>query len=83
MSLVALNISWVDKKANEEVLKMADEQLYIITVIKKINITYFHHMIRRNNIHWLILEGPLEVKMNRGRPITEWMTNITEWTRMR
>ena len=43
-------------------LTLADEQLYIIPTIKKINITYFGHMIRRNNIHRLLLEGPLEGK---------------------
>ena len=63
--------------------ELADEQLYIIPTIKKKKITCFGHMIRRNNIHRLILEGPLEGKISRGRPRTEWMTNIAEWTGMR
>ena len=78
-----MKISWREKKRNEEVLKMADEHLYIIPTIKKRKITYFGHMIRRNNIHRLILEGPLEGKISRWRPRTEWNTNITEWTGMR
>ena len=78
-----MKISWREKKTNEEVLTLADEQLYIIPTIKKRKITYFGHMIRRNNIHRLLLEGPLEGKRSRGRPRTEWMTNITEWTEMR
>ena len=78
-----MKISWREKKTNEEVLEMVDEQLYIIPTIKKRKITYFDHMIRRNNIHKLLLEGPLEGKVSRGRPRTEWMTNITEWTVMR
>ena len=78
-----MKISWREKKTNEEVLTLADEQLYIIPTIKKRKITYFGHMIRRNNIHRLLLEGPLEGKRSRGRPRTEWMTNITEWTGMR
>ena len=60
--------------------KMADEQLYIIPTIKKRKISYFGHMIRRNNIHRLILEDPLERKISRGRPRTGWLTNVTEWT---
>ena len=76
-------ISWREKKTNDEVLTLADEQLYIIPTIKKRKITYFGHMFRRNNIHRLLLEGPLEGKRSRGRPRTEWMTNITEWTGMR
>ena len=78
-----VKISWRENKTNEEVLEMVDEQLYIIPTIKKRKITYFGHMIRRNNIHRLLLEGPLEGKVIRGRPRTEWMTNITEWTGMR
>ena len=77
-----MKISWREKKTNEEVLTLADEQLYIIPTIKKIKLTYFGHMIRRKNIHRLILEGPLEGKVSRGRPRTEWLTNITDWTGM-
>ena len=77
-----MKISWREEKKNEEVLTLADEQLYIIPTIKKRKITYFGHMIRRNNIHRLLLEGPLEGKRSRGRPRTEWETNITEWTGM-
>ena len=57
-----MKISWREKKTNDEVLEMVEEQLYIIPTIKKRKITYFGHTIRRNNIHRLILEGPLEGK---------------------
>ena len=62
---------------------MVDEQLYIIPTIKKRKITYFGHMIRPTTSTGLLLEGPLEGKVSRGRPRTEWMTTITEWTGMR
>ena len=62
---------------------MADKQVYIITAIQKRKITYFGHVIKRNTIHRLILEGRLEGKISRGGPRTEWVTNITEWTGMR
>ena len=78
-----MKISWRENKINEKVLEMVDEQLYIIPTIRKRKIAYFDHMIRRNDIHRLLLEGPLEGKVSRGRPITEWMTNITDWTGMR
>ena len=64
----------------EEVLRW---QLYKIPKIETRNVTYFGHMITRNNIHILILEGPLEGGIPRGRPRTEWMTDIKEWTGMR
>ena len=55
--LKMMKISWREKKTNEEVLTLADEQLYIIPTIKKRKITYFGNMIRRNYIHRLLLEG--------------------------
>ena len=60
--LKIMKISWREKKKNEEVLTLADEQLYIIPTIKKRKITNFGNMIRRNYIHRLLLEGPLEGK---------------------
>ena len=55
-----MKISRKGKKTKEEVLKLTDEQLYVIPTMKKRKITYFVHMIRRNNIRRLILEGQLE-----------------------
>ena len=39
-----IKIPWKENKTNEEVLEMVDEQLYIISTIKKRQITYFGHM---------------------------------------
>ena len=64
----------------KEVLEMVDEQLYIVPTIKERKITCFGHMIRCNNNHRLILGGPLDGNISRGRPRTGWMT---EWTGIR
>ena len=66
-----MKISWRENKTNEEVLTLADEQLYTIPTIKKRKMPYFRNMIRRNNIHRLILEGPLDGEISRGRPRRE------------
>ena len=39
-----MNISWRDKITNEEVLKLADERLYIVPTIKRRKMSYFGHM---------------------------------------
>ena len=62
-----MKISWRDTKTNEEVLKLADERLYIVPTIKKRKIAYFGHMIRRNNTHRLLLEGPMEGKLSKRK----------------
>ena len=58
--------------------KKVDEELYIISTIKKRKNIYFG----RNNVNRLILEGSLEGKISRERPRTVWMPNITAWTGM-
>ena len=66
-----VKISWRENKTNDEVLEMVYEQRYIIPILKKRKMTYFGHMIRRNNIHMLLVEVPMEGKLIRGRPRTE------------
>ena len=51
-----------ENKTNEEVLKMTDEQLYIIPTIMKIKIINFGHMIRRSlntstGWYWAVIGG--------------------------
>ena len=66
-----IKISWRENKTNEEVLK-------IIPTIKKRKITYFGHLIRNPQAD---IGGSLG-GTSRGRPRTEWMTNIIQSTGM-
>ena len=75
-------ISWMDKITNEDVLKKVNAKRYVVPTIKLRKISYFGHMVRRDNIHRLLLEGKIEGKRPRGRPRTEWTDNIKEWTGM-
>ena len=75
-----MKISWVQKISNEDVMNMVQAKEYIIPAIKKRKLSFFGHMIRRDNIHRLLLEGKVEGKRSRGRPRAEWMDNIFEWT---
>ena len=61
-----MKISLRDKKTNEEGLPKTGRRTAIHnSIIKKRKITCFGHMIRRNNIHRLLLEGPLEGELSR------------------
>ena len=40
---------------------------------------YFGHLIRRNNIHRVLLEGKINGKRERGRPRASWVNNIIKW----
>ena len=77
-----LKIPWSAKKTNEEVLKMLKIKKYVVPTIEKRKTIYFGHMIRRDNIQRMLVEGRVEGKRCKGRPRMEWTTNIQEWTQI-
>ena len=44
---------------------------------------YFGHVIRRNGVQKMLLEGKINGKRGRGRPRTSWMSNIKVWTKLK
>ena len=55
-------------------------KMYVIPAIKKRKTVYFGHMIRRDNIQRVLVDGQVQGKRGRGRPRTGWATNVHEWT---
>ena len=43
---------------------------------------YFGQMIRRDNIQRILIDGQIDGKRCRGRPRTEWTTNVCKWTEL-
>ena len=78
-----LKISWSDKITNEEVLnKIQNRSVLLENILRIRKLRYFGHLIRRNNISRLLLEGQINGRRQRGRPRAMWTNNITEWTEM-
>ena len=78
-----LKISWTDKITNEEVLnKIQNKSLQLENILRLRKLRYFGHLIRRNNISRLLLEGQINGRRQRGRPRAMWIDNIKEWTQM-
>ena len=75
-------ISWRDRITNDEVLKKVSAKRYVMSAIKLRKIAYFGHMVRRDNIQRVLLEGKIEGTRCRGRPRIEWTDNIKEWTKI-
>ena len=44
--------------------------------------TYFGHTIRHESLHKLIMQGSVEGNTRQGRPRTNWMYTIIEWTQI-
>ena len=41
---------------------------------------YFRHVTRRGGFNKEIMQGAVEGKSRRGRPMTSWFDDISQWT---
>ena len=44
------------------------------------SLQFFGHLVRRNNIHRVLIEGKINGKRGRERPTRSWVNNIVKWT---
>ena len=70
-----IRISWA-KKINKDVLTKMKIKIVLYRTIKTKKLKFFEHIIRHNNLHRNLLEGKVNSKRGRGKPRTNWMTNI-------
>ena len=77
-----LRIPWTACKANKEVLRMMYTKLSLLVTAKQRKAAFFGHIMRKNGLQRLLLEGKLNGKRGRGRPRLLWMENIKEWMKL-
>src|SRR5260370_33940374 len=61
-------ISWMDKKSNEEVLTMVNENRCLIRIIYQRKKNWIGYVLRGNGLLRDVLEGRMLGKRPRGRP---------------
>ena len=60
-------IPWTAKKSNREVLQQANTKRELMKPLKKRQLKFMGHVIRKNNIKLLSITGKIEGKRSRGR----------------
>ena len=75
-----LKISYTEHKTNVEVLQTVGEKRYLKKEIMKKKMQYFGHIVRKDGLQKKLLDAEVEGNRGRGRPITSWMGNISQWT---
>ena len=75
-----LKISWEEKISNDSVLKRLNLKPYVMKAIRNRTLVFFGHMIRRNDLKRVLLEGRIEGKRPRGKPRQVWTDNILKWS---
>ena len=73
-----LRISWTDRVTNEEVLRRVGQQRTLIRVIRKRQMEFLGHIIRREKIEHLCLTGMIEGRRSRGRQRKKYLDSILE-----
>ncbi|KAI5753273.1 hypothetical protein M8J77_025408 [Diaphorina citri] len=76
-----LNIPWVDKVTNKEVLRRMDKERELMNIIKTRKLQYFGHVMRGEKYQLLhrIIQGKICGKKRRGRPRISWLQNLKDW----
>ena len=69
-------ISWQSHMKNDTVLKRIGEKRKKMHLFMSGKLTFFGYIIRRKNLHRVILEGRIP---SRGRPRSMWICNIGGW----
>ena len=77
-----LGISWKEHKTNEEVLNKMKTKRSLLNTIKQRKCQYFGHIIRRDNLQRLLMDGRINGRRGRGKLRTIWTDNIKEWTKL-
>src|SRR5215469_14751989 len=75
-----MKIPWTARKTNEEVLRLSSQRRALMETIKKRKIKFLGHLLRHQSLQKLLLEGMIEGTRGRGRPRTDWMRNVRDWT---
>lgn len=76
-----LKVPWTERKTNEEVLAMANANREILTHIRERQLRFLGHVLRRDGIEKLVVEGKLEGRKSRGRPRNNYIYKLMNITR--
>ena len=61
---------------------MIDNKQLLLNMVKKRQVAYFGHIIRKDRLQRILIVGTLNGKRGKERPRTLWMDNIKEWTKL-
>ena len=76
-----MKIPWTARKTNEEVLRMVGEKRNLMIDIRKRQLKFFGHIMRREGLENTIITGMVEGKRGRGRPRIKYIDGLIALTR--
>ena len=76
-----LKIPWTARRTNEEVLEMVGEKRHLLMEVRKRQLKFFGHIMRREGLENIIITGMVEGKRGRGRPRTKYIDGLVQLAR--
>ena len=73
-----LRISWTNRITNEEVLRRIGMQRTLVKEIRKRQLNFLEHILRKEKIEHLCLTGKIEGRRARGRQRKKYLDSILE-----
>ena len=74
-----MRISWTEHTSNEEVLRRAGTDRGLLKSIRKRQMKFFGHVMRREGLEHLAVTGKIEGKKGRGRPRVGYVKALSTW----
>jgi len=71
-----LKIAWTEKKTNEKVLRMANTKRSLMETIRRRQLDFFGHVMRRNGLENIAITGKVG-RRKRGRPRLKYVNNLS------
>lgn len=75
-----MRISWIERKTNEEVLRMVSAERELVQIIRKRQLQFLGHVVRRKQLEHLVLTGMVSGKRARGRQRLTFLTAMKNVT---
>ena len=73
-----MKISWTERKTNEQVLHMMSTRRNLMNIIRKRQLEFFGHIMRKNGLENLVVTGRVEGSRARGRQRLKFLDGLVE-----
>jgi ribosomal 50S subunit-associated protein YjgA (DUF615 family) len=77
-----LRISWTEKITNKEVLEKAGTKRSLISTIRKRQLEFLGHVMRKEGLENLSVTGKICGKRSRGRQRLTFMASLSKWSQL-
>ena len=76
-----LRISWTEHITNEEVLRRTGSGRRLMKMIRKRQMEFLGHVMRKDGLENLMVTGKIEGRRSRGRQRKTYIRSLSEWTK--